>query len=57
MSFKDIKGLKYYLAYTCIAVGAFTYSGMFGYKWLGATKTERERPTGTGPRYHRIYHK
>jgi hypothetical protein len=59
MNLKDIKGLKYYLAYTCVAISAFAYSGMSGYKWIGSTETEEERPTGTshGPRLHRSYHK
>ncbi len=43
MNLKDIKGLKYYLAYTCVAISAFAYSGMSGYKWIGSTETEEER--------------
>lgn len=59
MDLQDIKGLKYYLACACIAIGAFAYSGVYGYKWFGSTPTEEERPSGTsrGPRIHRFHHK
>lgn len=59
MNIKDIKGLKFFLAYGAVAISAFAYSGISGYKWFGSTKTEEERSTGarTGRVPYFRYHK
>ncbi len=61
MTSKDLYGLRYFLAFAFILIGLFVYSGATGRKWIGGTKTEKERATPgsrgvhTYPRY--FYHK
>lgn len=60
MNLQDIKGLKYYIAYSAIGVSAFVYSGFTGWKWFNPTKTEHtksdENRTGRTGHIYR-YHK
>jgi hypothetical protein len=57
--FKEIKGLKYYLAYAVLMLSLFAYSGLTGWRWFHSTKTENTKGTryirGTGHylRYHK----
>ncbi len=60
MNLQELKGLKYYIAYAAIAVGAFAYSGFTGWKWFNPTQTEHTKSEGTrtGSRGHIYrYHK
>lgn len=62
MKRKDLYGLRYFLAFAFLLIGFYTYSGITGLKWIGGTKTEKEKSTtgthgsrGVYPRY--FYHK
>ena len=48
MNNKDLKGLKYYLAYGVLVIGFFAYSGSVGWKWFNPTSTEHEKAQGHG---------
>lgn len=56
MNIDDLKGMKYFLLYSFTVIAFFVYSGMTGWKWFNATKTESTRPTGRTPYIYR-YHK
>lgn len=57
---EHIKDLKYYLIYSVVVIGFFTYSALVGWEWLGGTATEHT-PGEHGTRHHTgghyIYHK
>jgi hypothetical protein len=58
MNWKEVKGLKYYIAYATVVVGFFVYSSAVGWKWFNPTKTEHERSSGRGHTGRGfIYHK
>jgi hypothetical protein len=56
MEIDDIKGMKYYLAFSAIVISFYVYSGLTGWKWFNPTKTESERPVGRSGHIYR-YHK
>ena len=59
MTLDDLKGLKYFIIFGTIVLGAFIYSGTIGWKWVNFTKTQKEKTTGqrgTRGTYYR-YHK
>lgn len=60
MTKDDLYGLRYFLAFAFVVVGFFVYSGMTGLKWIGGTKTEKEKSTTNNTRSHYpryFYHK
>ncbi len=57
MNLKEFEALKYFTAFFAVAIGFYVYSNMIGWKWLGATATEKEKPA-TGQHYtRRFFHK
>jgi hypothetical protein len=55
MTQKDLYGLRYFLALALMLIGFYVYSGVTGLKWVGGTKTEKEKHQprhGTYPRYY-----
>lgn len=60
MTLKDLKGLKYFIAYGLAVLGFFVYSSMVGWRWFNPTTTEHTRSeahhSGGGSHGH-YYHK
>lgn len=54
MNLKDIESLKYYLLFVLIALSTYVYSGVVGWKWLGATPTDKSKLEHK-PGYHHPY--
>ena len=47
MKIEELAGLKYFIIFGIIVIGAFIYSGTIGWKWINFTKTQKEKSTGT----------
>lgn len=44
MNLKEINSLKYFILLALVIISFYVYSGITGWKWLGATSTETEKP-------------
>lgn len=58
MTKEDLFGMRYYIILSLAIIGFYMYSGFTGWKWIGDTKTENEKPVGRGTthglyRYHK----
>lgn len=57
MNLKELKALRYYLAFVFLVVSFYVYSGVVGWKWIGATSTETNTTENQGGSRYRYFHK
>jgi hypothetical protein len=57
MNYKDLYALRYYIAFAMLVLGFYAYSGAIGWKWIGATNTEKAEKNSDGTYRYRYFHK
>lgn len=57
MKSKDLFALRYFIVFALLMLSFYAYSGIKGWKWIGATKTEKAERNSDGTYRYRYFHK